>query len=65
MEYGGDSEQEGGGGGSRKAGLGFGVQTIKFPVPNASVGLIIDKGREMIKRIQQETGTKVQFDPVN
>jgi far upstream element-binding protein len=56
----------GGAGGGGRAGLGFGsLETMKFPVPKISVGLIIGKGGEMIKKIQQETGAKVQFDPVN
>ena len=32
-------------------------------VPRASVGMIIGKGGEMIKRLAQETGTKIQFKP--
>jgi len=51
----------GGGGGGTVTGL----ETMRFPVPQISVGLIIGKGGEMIKRIQMETGAKVQFDPIN
>ncbi|CAJ0583608.1 unnamed protein product, partial [Mesorhabditis spiculigera] len=32
-------------------------------VPRASVGMIIGKGGEMIKRLGMETGTKIQFKP--
>jgi len=36
----------GGGGGGRRTGLGFGsLETMKFPVPKISVGLIIGKLR--------------------
>lgn len=31
---------------------GPGMETMKFPVPKVSVGLIIGKGGDMIKRIQ-------------
>ena len=54
-----------GGGDRGSGGLAFGLETMKFPVPKISVGLIIGKGGEMIKRIQMETGAKVQFDPIN
>jgi hypothetical protein len=43
-EYGDRSENEngGGGGGARRSGVGFGsLETMKFPVPKISVGLII------------------------
>ncbi|RWS30006.1 far upstream element-binding protein 1-like isoform X1 [Leptotrombidium deliense] len=36
--------------------------TVEVPVPPQYIGLVIGKGGESIKRIQQETGTKVQFD---
>ncbi|CAL8137499.1 unnamed protein product [Orchesella dallaii] len=53
---------DGGGGlSSSKAGL----ETMRFPVSKVSVGLIIGKGGELIKRIQMETGAKVQFHPIN
>uniref|UniRef100_A0A8R1DTZ9 K Homology domain-containing protein n=1 Tax=Caenorhabditis japonica TaxID=281687 RepID=A0A8R1DTZ9_CAEJA len=32
-------------------------------VPRVSAGMIIGKGGEMIKRLAQETGTKIQFKP--
>lgn len=35
---------------------------VEIPVPPQYIGLVIGKGGENIKRIQQDTGTKVQFD---
>mgnify|MGYP002716043925 CR=1 FL=1 len=35
---------------------------IEIPVPPQFIGLVIGKGGESIRRIQQETQTKVQFD---
>ena len=35
----------------------------QIPVPRQAVGLVIGKGGEMIKKIQTETGAKVQFKP--
>ena len=32
-------------------------------MPRQAVGLVIGKGGEMIKKIQSETGAKVQFKP--
>lgn len=32
-------------------------------VPRSSVGIIIGKGGETIKRLAQESGTKIQFKP--
>lgn len=34
---------------------------MDIPVPRAAVGIVIGKGGEMIKKIQQDTGAKVQF----
>jgi len=51
MDFGKPKSEYGGGGG----GGGFsgpGMETMKFPVPKVSVGLIIGKGGDMIKRIQ-------------
>lgn len=36
--------------------------TVEISVPPQYIGLVIGKGGENIKRIQQDTGTKVQFD---
>lgn len=33
-------------------------------VPRAAVGVVIGKGGEMIKKIQAETGARVQFQQV-
>ena len=40
-------------------------KTIRYPVPKIAVGLIIGRGGETIKKIRNETGAKVQFEPVN
>lgn len=37
-------------------------QNIEVPVPPQYIGLVIGKGGETIRRIQQEAGCKVQFD---
>lgn len=52
-----------GGGGGFSNGMGFGGRggSIDIPVPRAAVGIVIGKGGEMIKKIQSETGCKVQF----
>ena len=34
---------------------------FQIPVPRQGVGIVIGKGGEMIKKIQSETGAKVQF----
>ncbi|PAV77854.1 hypothetical protein WR25_19983 isoform A [Diploscapter pachys] len=51
---------EGGGGGGGQGGPTAKGEVV---VPRASVGMIIGKGGEMIKRLAQETGTKIQFKP--
>ncbi|XP_070177451.1 far upstream element-binding protein 1-like isoform X4 [Littorina saxatilis] len=42
---------------------GGGPGGMEIPVPRQAVGLVIGKGGEMIKKIQTETGAKVQFKP--
>lgn len=39
------------------------IMCWQIPVPRQAVGLVIGKGGEMIKKIQGETGAKVQFKP--
>ncbi|VDM52477.1 unnamed protein product [Angiostrongylus costaricensis] len=39
----------------------FNVMNLQVVVPRASVGMIIGKGGETIKRLALETGTKIQF----
>lgn len=53
----------GGGGGGYSNGMGFGGRGggVDIPVPRAAVGIVIGKGGEMIKKIQSESGAKVQF----
>ncbi|XP_052221959.1 far upstream element-binding protein 1-like isoform X3 [Dreissena polymorpha] len=51
----------GGFGGGGRGGGGGGGGGMDMPVPRAAVGIVIGKGGEMIKKIQQETGAKVQF----
>ncbi|XP_025113716.1 far upstream element-binding protein 1-like isoform X3 [Pomacea canaliculata] len=55
-----DGMGHGGGGGG---GGGSGPGGMEIPVPRQAVGLVIGKGGEMIKKIQGETGAKVQFKP--
>ena len=62
-EYG--SQMGGGGGGGDRGGdrRGFGSgPSVEVAVPPNFIGLVIGKGGESIKRIQQESGTKIQFD---
>lgn len=45
------------------AGIVSPANRMEFPVPRESVGSIIGKGGETIKRIQAETGVNIQFKP--
>lgn len=42
---------------------GGSVRRSEIPVPRNLVGVIIGRGGEMIKKIQSETGARVQFKP--
>ncbi|KAG8223023.1 hypothetical protein J437_LFUL001345 [Ladona fulva] len=53
---GGYNEYGGGGGGG-----GGGGDSAEVAVPRAAVGVVIGKGGDMIKKIQNETGARVQF----
>lgn len=37
--------------------------TQQIQVPRSAVGIVIGKGGDMIKKIQSDTGAKVQFKP--
>ncbi|XP_061151938.1 far upstream element-binding protein 1 isoform X2 [Syngnathus typhle] len=54
-EYG--SRIGGGGGG------GSGGETLDVPVPRFAVGIVIGRSGEMIKKIQSDTGVRIQFKP--
>jgi far upstream element-binding protein len=45
----------GGGGGGR--------DTLELPVPRNMIGVIIGKGGDMIKKIQEQSGSRIQFKP--
>ncbi|GMT02845.1 hypothetical protein PENTCL1PPCAC_25019, partial [Pristionchus entomophagus] len=53
----------GGGGGMMGGGGGGGLAKGEVVVPRSSVGMIIGKGGDTIKRLAMETGTKIQFKP--
>ncbi|XP_077412714.1 far upstream element-binding protein 1 isoform X2 [Vanacampus margaritifer] len=55
-EYG--SRVGGGGGGG-----GGGGETLDVPVPRFAVGIVIGRSGEMIKKIQSDTGVRIQFKP--
>lgn len=52
-----------GGGGGMMGGGGSGLAKGEVVVPRSSVGMIIGKGGDTIKRLAMETGTKIQFKP--
>ena len=35
----------------------------QIPVPRSMIGIVIGKGGEMIKKIQQDSGARIQFKP--
>lgn len=40
-----------------------GVVVLKVPVPRFAVGIVIGRSGEMIKKIQSDTGVRIQFKP--
>lgn len=62
----GDGHQGGHQGGGRpNNNFGSGGDQVEIFVPKAAVGVIIGKGGDMIKKIQGETGCKLQFIQVS
>ncbi|XP_041099751.1 far upstream element-binding protein 2-like, partial [Polyodon spathula] len=51
------------GGGSGGGGSGSGGGGIEIPVPRHSVGVVIGRSGEMIKKIQNDAGVRIQFKP--
>ncbi|TRY86079.1 hypothetical protein DNTS_030173 [Danionella cerebrum] len=49
--------------GSRMGGGGGGGGGIEVPVPRHSVGVVIGRSGEMIKKIQNDAGVRIQFKP--
>ena len=47
------------GGGVFQGNIG-GKHSVEIPVPRNLVGIVIGKGGEMIKKVQEESGAKVQ-----
>lgn len=47
--------------GGRNHNLGAGGEQLEVFVPKTAVGVVIGKGGEMIKKIQSESGCKLQF----
>lgn len=63
---GGGGGNAGSGGGMMNTSMGMGQQQRSMGeviVPRSSVGIIIGKGGETIKRLANESGTKIQFKP--
>lgn len=58
--YGGDRGEYGGRMGGGGGGGGGGIEV---PVPRHSVGVVIGRSGEMIKKIQQDAGVRIQFKP--
>uniref|UniRef100_A0A8B9GYT1 Far upstream element (FUSE) binding protein 1 n=1 Tax=Astyanax mexicanus TaxID=7994 RepID=A0A8B9GYT1_ASTMX len=58
-EYG---SRMGGGGGGGGGGAGGG-EGLDVPVPRFAVGIVIGRNGEMIKKIQNDTGVRIQFKP--
>uniref|UniRef100_A0A8C7RA58 K Homology domain-containing protein n=1 Tax=Oncorhynchus mykiss TaxID=8022 RepID=A0A8C7RA58_ONCMY len=49
--------------GSRMGGGGGGGDYVTVPVPRFAVGIVIGRNGEMIKKIQSDTGVRIQFKP--
>uniref|UniRef100_A0AAQ5ZQL1 K Homology domain-containing protein n=1 Tax=Amphiprion ocellaris TaxID=80972 RepID=A0AAQ5ZQL1_AMPOC len=49
--------------GSRIGGGGGGGDSLDVPVPRFAVGIVIGRNGEMIKKIQNDTGVRIQFKP--
>ncbi|XP_030259307.1 far upstream element-binding protein 1 isoform X8 [Sparus aurata] len=49
--------------GSRVGGGGGGGDSLDVPVPRFAVGIVIGRNGEMIKKIQNDTGVRIQFKP--
>ncbi|XP_055007536.1 far upstream element-binding protein 1 isoform X4 [Boleophthalmus pectinirostris] len=49
--------------GSRGGGGGGGGDSLDVPVPRFAVGIVIGRNGEMIKKIQNDTGVRIQFKP--
>ncbi|TDH15854.1 hypothetical protein EPR50_G00014000 [Perca flavescens] len=62
-EYGSRMGGGGGGGGVGGGGGGGGGGGIDIAVPRHSVGVVIGRSGEMIKKIQSDAGVKIQFKP--
>lgn len=56
-----DNFNGGGRGGGGHGGMGGGGEQLQVFVPKTAVGVVIGKGGEMIKKIQLESGCKLQF----
>ena len=59
---GGGGGRMGGGGGGGGPGPGGHMDTCDFPVPGAKCGLVIGRGGETIRALQQETGCHIQLN---
>ncbi|XP_056327802.1 far upstream element-binding protein 1 isoform X2 [Danio aesculapii] len=46
-----------------RAGGGGGGDSLDVPVPRFAVGIVIGRSGEMIKKIQNDTGVRIQFKP--
>uniref|UniRef100_A0A4W5JN89 K Homology domain-containing protein n=1 Tax=Hucho hucho TaxID=62062 RepID=A0A4W5JN89_9TELE len=56
-------EQRGEYGSRMGGGGGGGGEGLDVPVPRFAVGIVIGRNGEMIKKIQSDTGVRIQFKP--